>query len=578
MTNSPSFHIKKVDQDIINFLIFSNDFVTSYDIASHCGITQRQVRNEMPHIIDIIRQLGCQIVSKQSRGYIIPDSTDKKYLEELFNSSDSTLVVERNWNGARQQQLIELLFNHDDEYLKINDIADALYLSRSSTINELKKAQIEVFEKNNIKIENKTHVGVRIIGDELSKRRFMLDCVFNVFGQTDTINKFLDLFYNHPNSTETKIFQILKKYHVFMSDIALTDFILYVVYANQRIIKNKIITEINDVSEIKKSEEYKAAKEIGELLSKSFDYSIPREEIDAIAIMLVSKRSTKKMTISYNQTAIKIATKTIKKIQEKMRISLNDDSFYTSFLKYINNTILTLRFNEKVRNPLYEEAASNYPLANEMSKITADILKEETGLSMSRSHKTYYTILFHTAIIDNINIIKNALLVDGFGTAATSSVTKLIHNAIGNKIQIIDSCMYFELDQKALSSYDLIISTIPIFKTMPIPVANISQFVSTDDIRKIINIIHSADANDFKPEFYLNPNLFILEDKKISFSSVTKIIEDNISKCAPQLSNSHIHSMCINNENKIEVYLNGVMTILSSHSSLPSLMCITLGK
>lgn len=569
-----SLNIKKVDKDIISFLIFSSDYVTSYDIASHCGITQRQVRNEMPRIMDIISQLGCQIISKQSRGYSIPDSSDKKYLEELFNTPDNNLM-NKTWNGARQSQLIELLFNNDDHYLKINDISDALFLSRSSVLNEIKKSQHEVLDKNGVTIENKPHVGVRIVGPELQKRRMILDCVFNVFGQTETINKFLDLFYDHPNSTESQIFQILKKYQISLSDIALTDFVLYIIFANQRIIKGKLITETEDISDIKANAEYHAAMEIGKLLGDTFDYEIPETEVATIAIMLVSKRSTKKMAVNYNPVAVKIAANSLDEIHNKMRIAIVSDSFYASFLKYINNTILTLRFHEKVRNPLYLEAAYNYPLAYEMTKITADIFERETGYKMTSSHKTYYTILFQIAIIRNSEVQKRALLVDGFGTAATIATTKLINNAVGQSLTIADSCMYFELDQKNLSHYDFIISTIPIFKTLSIPVANISQFVTTDDVKKIVNIIHSSDPFDFKPELYLNPNLFEIITKPKTISDFSSSAEECVSKYAPQLSRSHIHTIISNNEDKVEIFPNGVASVVLNHTILPCSSIIT---
>ena len=56
-----------------------------------------------------------------------------------------------------------------DDYRKLDDIADELWISRS-TIDRLFKDVKETFERYHLKIVSKPFYGIRLEGNELNKR------------------------------------------------------------------------------------------------------------------------------------------------------------------------------------------------------------------------------------------------------------------------------------------------------------------------------------------------------------------------------------------------------------------------
>ncbi|MCD8027743.1 MAG: HTH domain-containing protein [Erysipelotrichaceae bacterium] len=135
---------------ILKLLISSNDYISSYDISSATGINRRLVREEMIDIKEICKSLGYELVSKTSKGYLLQGQDSKSLLELSHYLEQETQKRESlfpTYPEDRQNYIVTRLLEAEG-YLKIDDLADELLISRSTISGDIKKIRHNISKYN----------------------------------------------------------------------------------------------------------------------------------------------------------------------------------------------------------------------------------------------------------------------------------------------------------------------------------------------------------------------------------------------------------------------------------------------
>ena len=84
--------LKKNEIKIIQLLLASDNYISSYEIANSTGISRRRVRDEMKIVKDILATLHLNLLSKPSQGYYIEgkSSQDLTELQSIINKTKNT--------------------------------------------------------------------------------------------------------------------------------------------------------------------------------------------------------------------------------------------------------------------------------------------------------------------------------------------------------------------------------------------------------------------------------------------------------------------------------------------------------
>ena len=56
---------------IIQILLSSNDYISTYEIATLIGVSRRSVREEINNVKNILKEHNIHLTSKPNKGYII---------------------------------------------------------------------------------------------------------------------------------------------------------------------------------------------------------------------------------------------------------------------------------------------------------------------------------------------------------------------------------------------------------------------------------------------------------------------------------------------------------------------------
>lgn len=518
--------LKKSEIIIIKLLISSNDYLSSYDIATVTGINRRLIRDEMVSVKTILKSFGYNLISKPSKGYIIDNLSSNDFhdlsriIEEYEQQRNTVLPTDPL---ARQGYILKRLVENGD-YLKIDDLVDELLLSRSTISNDLKKVK-ENAKRYNLTITHKPNYGLIVTGKEENKRKPVVDYMFTKLQDSSMYFDFLKICTINPDTPEMKIIKSLEKYHIQFSDIALVDIFLYISITLQRIKKGYTISTPCDISDLQMRPEYHVAQEISDILEKSYSLSINNYERDQLTIIITCKRSIFNLAPCHDSFSIQIANEVLSEIYDQTLIKFSQ-KFAHSLSLYIEYVLLRIKYHEKIRNPLYLELNDAYPLAYYLARITSKIIHKHTDTYLSLSELANFSLIYNTSL-QRVNINKKkVLIICGLGESALDSVKMMINERFDSFITISKSIQYYRLYQEDLKLYDFIISTVPIHDDLIIPCINISQIVTNEDLDTIDRYL-SLQFNKYSFETLFNPNLFTYVKKIKNKDELINILYQN---------------------------------------------------
>lgn len=547
-------NLKKNEIEIMKLLISSTQYISSYDIATITGINRRLVRDEMLNIKKILKTLGYELISKTSKGYIIEgrSSQSLQVLASLIEDAErqrESIFPTLPWE--RQNYIIKRLIDVND-YMKIDDLADELLISRSTISCDLKHARHNV-KKYGLSMHQKPNYGICIVGDEVNKRKPICDYLFTNLRQSEMFYDYLNSYIAEKDSLEYGIIEIIKKHHVEMSDIALCDFLLSLSVSITRILHGFTIHETPDLSLIEGRLEFLAASDIARFIQEKTQCDMNENEVNQMAIQLICKRSSKGIEPINKPETIALVNEILDEIQKQTLLKFPDPKFKKTFTHYIEAALIRMTYNEKIRNPLYDELKTTYPLAYELAEITSLVIQRHTHQNLSMSELAFFAIIFNTHIYNQKVIKKRVLLLCGLGGGAEGLSSSQILDRFSSQIDIIKTSQYYKLPDEDLSQYDFIISTVPIHKQQSIPYINISQIINQDDLDKIENYL-SYLFNKNRIETLFHPKLFKSHVKSRNKTDVINEFYKMLKKQYPHIKESFKNTLMMKDQRTITTY------------------------
>lgn len=498
--------LKKNELKIIQLLLASNDYISSYEIATSIGVSRRKVRDEMKNVKSILSSLNLNLLSKASQGYYIEgkSSQDLTELQQIINNAEReedslipTLPDERN------TYILSRLID-SNEYIKLETLADELLVSRATISNDLISIKKEI-KKYDLKFHQKPNFGIYISGLEIGKRQCLADKIFGKLWLSDMYYDFLDTYFNSPDYI---IFKILKKYHIFISDISLVDFLICFSICISRISHGFSLTEsVDNFEDYCNRKEHLAIKELAIYARENFKIELNEYEIQSLTIQLICKRSTKGLTFTYEQDIIDLQKEILDTIKEQTLITFDEEPFNKIFPLYLKYTLIRQKYGEKIRTPLYQDICYDYPLSYYLAQIVSNVIKRHTKIALSRSEITNFTILFNNTINNKKYSQKKVLLINCMSESIKTFINHFIEKELYDQLVITKSIHYYEIEEENLNQYDLILSTSPIHRQLPIPVISVNYIMTQDDIIRIKSYL-SYLFNDEQLLYYFHPNFY----------------------------------------------------------------------
>ena len=518
--------LSKTEIAVLRVLMTSEDFHSSYEIASSAKISRRMVRTVMPGIRQILEQNGITLNSKSNKGYrlSLSDPKSRQVLLKLIESDEKVSETVPEGLISRHNYIMRRLIETQD-YVKVDDFADEMLLSRSA-LSTLMKNIRGIIKKYELTLEQKPYYGVRIAGKEIEQRHALNDFSFTSFSDASMFYDWLDAVINDTKSWEYEIVAILKKYRIRFTDIALCDLLLGIGIQIERISQSHVLDDYLDCSELAETPEMKAAEEVAQLIEEQSICSMNRYEINALAASIACKRSLCHIHTAEPE-AKKTADEILKAIREQTGMDYAASSEIDLFPICISQIMRQLKYGEKNRTEMWDTAFTQFPLSYHHAKIAAGKILQKTGKKLGVSQVVFLTEAFR--IMNEAMNVKplRTLFICGHTDIGDSVLRKRIADHFIDLLNIDRSIQYYQIYEIDLDEYDLILTTIDIHKQINVPHLRISSYVTREDLQSIETFLHTQFILCV-PEKWLHPDLYHEAAEIENAQSALKLFEQDV--------------------------------------------------
>ena len=481
------------EKDILQFLIKNKErFVTSKELAEYLSCSDRTVRNALKLIEKTMIIQGVQLISKQGQGYQMFFENQGAYQEfrqtyEL--EEDYTKTAISKGDDRLVFILNKLLF--EQVPVLFDDLADELYVSRSTLSHDFKKIRVMLSEYN-LSIESRANKGVYVSGEERDKRRFImhyflenqffktLHCYvkFNFFDQTVPLEEFARIVLDECQEANLKL-----------SDFVLQNLVVHISLSMIRLKSGFEIKNI-DCQMTDDAIERKVAQRILSKVSQVTNQEFPVQEIDYITLHLLAKsQQCQKNQKNISEEVLKKSL--FKTFQD---LGLDDIYNFSSDFQLIEGLIthlmtLQVRLESRItlNNPLVDEIKQNY---SDIFFMTREILANMDMFiewSISDDEIAYVSLHFLAAMERSKESTKfNILAICATGFGAAQMLRNRLETEFGKRVEVVDVIGYYELNQEKLKGIDFIVSAVDLSNLyFQIPVFKVSVFLKSDEMETI---------------------------------------------------------------------------------------------
>jgi lichenan operon transcriptional antiterminator len=508
---------------ILRELIKAETPLTSEYLARVLAVTSRTVRNDMKELEAIVEDFGAVIKSIRGTGYqlvIHEEPTFRQFLLRIVDQKNEKDDVIPTLPDDRIRYIIKRLLLAD-EYCKLDDIADELYISRSTLQNDLKNVK-HIFQRYGITLEKRPNFGLKVNGDEFKLR---LCIFFHIFQKSENDLGFVNT--NLPIYTKKDLAYIRKviidqfnTHNISVSDISLNNLVIHIAIAYHRINNEKyVILDHSEILELKREKQYQVAKEIVKGLEKGLAIRFPDSEIAYITIHLLGTKMVTELHLdksTIHEIISKQIDNVVNQILESIDHELNlgikeDQELYVAMCLHLKPAIHRFQYGINLPNPLLDEIKSKYPAAFQAAVIASLVLKRELEIDINENEISYLAIHLGAAI-ENAKRgkkVKRCLIVCASGLGSARLLASKIHSKFVDKVEIVGTTDYYRLNNITLLNIDFIISTIPILTELPIPVIHVNTILGGGDFEKIESVLAGRSAQNNLP--YIKEELVFLQ-------------------------------------------------------------------
>lgn len=211
--------------------------ITSEDLANRIQVTSRTIRNDIKELNEILLRSGGAIKSTRGIGYELEINNNKKFKLFLQEMSKESLSANHSPNSPedRVHYIIRKLLL-ENGYLKLDDLADVLYISKSTLQHDLVEVK-KILTDFQLELKSKPYHGVKVTGNEMNLRFCLSEYLFNrkemlMYAQNQ-LNSILPE--EDIKRIQAVLIEEIKATDIEMSDIALNNLSIHFAIACRRI-------------------------------------------------------------------------------------------------------------------------------------------------------------------------------------------------------------------------------------------------------------------------------------------------------------------------------------------------------
>lgn len=506
--------------EIIRILHEENDFLTVEQLADCIDVKPRTLRDLFKENRNDLENLsGAKLIYKNNYGYKLLVTNDSLFIASMQQMGEKVreeqFRMPVTFEGRCDWIIRRLLMDHTP--IKSDDLADQLYVSRSTLTTDLKLVR-EKLDRYHLSLESKVAGGLYIAGCEMDLRACTADYFFyNAYSNStafkdELIGEFDQLY---KNEIQQIVMGTLQKYSYKMTDVGIQNLVVHIMIALFRI-KNGFVrdNEKANVQREKQPLEFTMSEEIRDAVEKKTGIRISNDSLGYMVIHMAGTRifSSRDEKLITAET-LNLVREILTGILNEYNINLFEDiDLFTMLCTHIEPMLIRLRNHVKMRNPLLTQVRKEEPLGYEMAVYAAQIIEKKYHQPVDENEIGYLALHFQLALEKRKQMDRKKILtVCASGAGTSRMLIYRLQSAFGSKIEKIESIGLTELAQYDLDAYDLIVTTVPLNVQTKAQVLQVEYYLSPEDLADISRRMEYDSSVSDKVMHAFSPDLFFAD-------------------------------------------------------------------
>lgn len=529
-------NMKRKFIELIKIMLENDDWMTASYLASRLNVSKRSIKNYVAEI----NYHENELITSSRKGYSIDLSRAKKVLDN---------------SNIKLPQTSKERVNYIITRIIINDARR----DKKTDLYELEKeifVSYETIKKDMVKVKNRlrefdlfissTNSYIMLEGKELDKRKLLSLILYEEFSNNVMS---LEIIRRQFPDYDLELLQSIireecKKFHYFVNEYALLNLVLDIIIGMDRIKNQRTFGSSRNEGKHFGIREQELAENIAAEIERHFNISYNSIELEELTIILLSHLVKVDFATLNSDNIQNIVGKECVKIVEEIRdllkktyyIDTNNKDFIVKFTLHIKNLLVRLENGYTTKNPLLDHIKNTCPLIFECAVEVADKLKKVTKYDIKEDEIAY--IALHIggnleAQKSKRKIVSCIILFPQYYDFSNKMIEKL-KERYGERLEITTVITSID-EMKGVRKADLVISTIPVFETMPTEWVMITPFLSDKDFENIEDKIQKINLKKKKVRLkkhlkqISNPKFFYknidFENKQEAIRFMTDIME-----------------------------------------------------
>ena len=470
---------------IIKILLNSVEPVSSLALSQEIGCSTKTIQNEIKEVNKELK--NCEIVSIRGIGYKIEGNIDDIDIKnsDLYDYDRVEYIIKKIIN----------LSSTDKDTIKLEDLADSMYVSLSTVKNDLKEVK-KILNEYNLKISSKHKQGICIEASEEDIIKFIIN-YSNKVDNSLNIKDFLN------NNIIENLFSIKK---ILLDTLS---------YENMILTDNEFKNIVNYISIYLSRNNTNQSDFIKEYIKK---YKSKKEKPISEDEQLLIRKAIKEFCRDLN-----IATS----------INLSHDKVFEECLfNHISNLYKRADLGINQYEITAGEIKLKYPFPFELGKIAKKTI--EKNLNMEISEDEVENIALHIGgALERIDKrdekkVYRTIIVCTSGVGTSMLIKSKLENIFKGKLEIIKVIPSYLIDYVNVLDIDFVISTVEV-NLENVNVIKVSPMLTDKEIKLIEKYIETENVYiDLDIQNLFSSELFFKDIKAETRSQVIDIMSKKL--------------------------------------------------
>lgn len=456
--------MNKRSREILSQLITKTEYsqtISIQDLAEMFKVSSRTIRYDIEQINDYLKENHLQPLNLGKQGVINTQADITKARESLSEEGFYSFKLSREERVC----FSAVMMICSDDYITLSEIADQLFVSRSTIIQDLEHIK-SFFRERHLYVLSHSNKGLLLEGREIDKRNLLIDMIQSeksifkvepIFQHlTQCLSKNLKIDLEDISMIEKIINEAEHIYGRFLTDQSFVQLRTYFQLSLYRLRKAHYVEYGDD-----KNSKWDMAKGMIDQIQQFIVKEIPDTEIYYVASVLNRMKYIKKTTSNKEIVKMQVITRNfIEKISKDIHRNLQGDYiFYENLINHLESTFSTLGDRFAI-NSVVDEVLQRYPEVKQATERNVYVFEEYVGRKLSEEEIAYIVVHICAAIERNKNetVRYSVVLVcnGGIGTSQLllARLEKFFH------LDVIDIIPAHDIENMNMDDVDAVISTI----------------------------------------------------------------------------------------------------------------------